>query len=78
MRFNGFNFWWCLAFALLNMVLLADAINNDSLIFIWINGISAPIWLFFAWIEKHREALEAERGEDNKDDWSPPNGSSKR
>lgn len=77
MRFKGFNYWWCLAFALLSTVLFADAINNDNLIFIWMNGITAPVWLFYAWIEKQRDALEAERGDDN-DDWSPPDGHSKR
>lgn len=76
-----FGFWWCLVFAVVSGWWLIDAIAREEEIYIWINSIALILWLFFAWNENRRDALEAEtkkNDDDNKDNWSPPNGSSSR
>lgn len=72
-----FGFWWCIAFAILSFVLLLQAIQEGTVGWAWMNGIALVLWLFWAWDANRREAIEAKTGDDN-DDWSPPDGHSKR
>ena len=81
MKRGFFSFWWCMAFALLSVVCLSTSIAEENVTWIWINSMVAGLWLFYAWREKQIDALEAQTEDDdgdNRDNWNPPNGSSKR
>jgi hypothetical protein len=65
MKRGFFSFWWCIAFALLSLVALRGAIGDENVLWTWIDSIMAGLWLFFAWIEKKIDALEAQTGEGN-------------